>query len=263
MDSKELIESGTLELFVFGLLSENENSEIQKVAERDTEVQAEILAIEKSIINLSYGISPKLSAQNYNKLYAKLIKENQDSVVPINKRSKTTQYIGWAAAIILMFGIGIQYHKYNQVSKEVQETSIQRNKFEQMVVSIKKQHTLTERALAIVRDTDNTEIHLEGQQIAPESFAKVYLNKKSNKTHVDITGLPAPPEGKVYQVWALKLNPLTPISIGVLDSAIADANKGVYKVDSFEGAEAFGITLEPGGGSENPTLGQLHTLGKV
>lgn len=262
MDSKELIESGTLELFVFGLLSENENSEVQKIAERDAEVQAEILAIEKAIVNLSYSISPRLSAQNYNRIHAKLIKR-QDGVVPINKRNNVTQYIGWAAAIILMFGIGIQYYKYNQVSKEVQQANIQRNKFEQMVASVKEQQTQTERALAIVRDTNNVEIHLEGQQIAPEAFAKVYLNKKDNKIHVDITGLPTPPEGKVYQVWALKLNPLTPISIGVLDSAIADTNKGVYKVDSFEDAEAFGITLEPAGGSESPTLEQLHTLGKV
>jgi hypothetical protein len=42
----------------------------------------------------------------------------------------------------------------------------------------------------------------------------VYWNKV---VYVDAAGLPEPPKGMVYQVWALKLNPLTPTSIGLLD----------------------------------------------
>lgn len=261
MNSTELIESGTLELYVFGLLSDSENAEVQEMAQKHPEVQDEIVAIEKAVINLSYSISPRLSAQNYNRIHEKLIAK-RNGVVPIKRRSNMSAYIGWAAAVLLLFGLGIQYYKYNQVSDEVQQATIERDKFEHMVASLEHQNTQTEKALAIVREKGNSVISLEGQQVAPDAFAKVYLNKEDNNTYVDIAGLPEPPEGKVYQVWALKLNPLTPTSIGVLADANQD-NKGIYKVDTFEGAEAFGITLEPAGGSKGPTLEQLYTLGKV
>jgi hypothetical protein len=41
------------------------------------------------------------------------------------------------------------------------------------------------------------------------------------------------------------------------------ATTKVFKVANAPDAEAFGITLEPAGGSVSPTLEQLYTLGKV
>lgn len=264
MESQELIESGTLELYVFGLLSEKENLEVQEMADKHEEVKAEILSIERAVINLSYSISPKLSAENYNRIREKLL-ERQAKVVEIEPRRGIAPYIGWAAALILMFGIAIQYYKYNEVTTEAQKVSAERNKFEQMLASTQQEKTQTEKALAIVREKNSSAIQLEGQQAAPDNaYAKVYLNDKDNEIYVDVAGLPAPPEGKQYQVWALKLKPqITPTSIGVLDVKAEQQNKGIYKVDNYEGAEAFGITLEPAGGSPTPTMEQLYALGKV
>jgi anti-sigma-K factor RskA len=81
--------------------------------------------------------------------------------------------------------------------------------------------------------------------------------------YVDATGLPEPPQGMVYQVWSLKLKPaLTPTSIGLLDNFTQDNNR-IFTVSNTSDAEAFGITLEPTGGSTTPTMEQLYTLGKV
>jgi hypothetical protein len=66
-----------------------------------------------------------------------------------------------------------------------------------------------------VRDVNNTVVALGGQA-APESSAKCIGTKKL-KWFTLMQGLPEPPKGMVYQVWALKLNPLTPTSIGLLD----------------------------------------------
>jgi hypothetical protein len=46
----------------------------------------------------------------------------------------------------------------------------------------------------------------------------LYWNKETEVVYIDAAGLPEPPKGMVYQVWALKLNPLTPTSIGLLDN---------------------------------------------
>jgi anti-sigma-K factor RskA len=130
-----------------------------------------------------------------------------------------------------------------------------------MLANLEVKQAESEKALAIVRDKNSTVIQLAGQQIAPDAYARVYVNNTKKETYVDLAGLPEPPQGKVYQVWALKLDPLTPTSIGVIDNK--NANNGILKVENFDGAEAFGITLEPAGGSPTPTLEQLYTLGKV
>jgi anti-sigma-K factor RskA len=126
---------------------------------------------------------------------------------------------------------------------------------------LKNKQTAT--ALNVVRDTKNTVVSLGGQTVAPESFAKIYWNKETETVYVDATGLPEPPEGKVYQIWSLKLSPtLTPTSIGLLENFKTNDQK-LFAVSGTKDAEAFGITLEPAGGSKSPTMEQLYTLGKV
>ena len=133
---------------------------------------------------------------------------------------------------------------------------------QESIVGLEFEKQEAEKILAIVRDNNNIQVALGGQEVAPNAYAKAYYNKETNEVYIDASGLPTPPEGKVYQVWGLKLNPLTPQSIGLLDNFTANNSK-VFKVEKADGAEAFGITLEPAGGSVSPTLEQLYTLGKV
>ncbi len=258
----EYIESGILELYIFGLLTEEENLKVKEMADDNEDVRAEIISIEKAIIDLSYAVSPNLSAEVYEKIRKKLIEKHTD-VVQMPRKTGVSGFIGWAAAVVLLLGLGFQYYKYNQATEEIQAKTQERDKYEQMLANVSQENSKNEKALAIIRDKDNSVIPLAGQQAAPEAYAKVYLNSEDDKIYIDIAGLPEPPEGKVYQVWALMLDPFAPTSIGVLDVAQRSQNKGIYAVDNFEGAQAFGITLEPAGGSPTPTLEQLYTLGKV
>jgi len=261
--TEEYIASGTLELYVFGLLTEDENREVKKIADEHEVVEAEILSIEKAVINLSYVVSPQLSSENYERIRQQLIIKHgaESGVVQMQPKRSTAPYLGWAAAVVLMFGLAFQYYKYNEAIEEVQSVTAQGSKFEQLTASLQQKNAKNETALSVLRDKASNIVPLEGQAVAPEAYATVYVNKGKNEIYVDISGLPKAPEGKVYQVWALKLDPLTPTSIGVLSDATNTS--GVFKVDNNEGAQAFGITLEPAGGSKSPTLEQLYTLGKV
>lgn len=257
---EEYIASGTLEFYVYGLLSEQENIEVNEMAKKHKEVYDEILAIEKAVINLSYAVSPHLSAENFEKIRQKLI-EKHSAVVQLAPKRGVGQYLGWAAAVVFMLGFAYQYVQHNEAVEQVHGATAQRSKFEAMLADAQKRNTEHESALAIVRDTLNTPVKLAGQAAAPQAYATVYVNKVSKDVYVDVSGLPKAPEGKVYQVWALTLDPFTPTSIGVIDDQTL--RSGVFKLDNNPGAQAFGITLEPAGGSKSPTLDQLYTLGKV
>ena len=261
MNSKEYIESGILELYVFGKLTDEEMAEVSQMAIQHPEVKDEITAIERAVINLSYGIAPHLSAANFDKIRNQLLEKQK--VVQIQTKTPWTQYMGWAAAAVFVLGMGIQFYKLNESNSIIDNLAVERTKLQESVVDLELKNKESDEVLAVVRDNGSVSVALAGQQVNPNAFAKAYYNKTTKAVYIDASGLPEPPKGMVYQVWALQLEPiLTPTSIGLLDTYASSKTK-VIKVDNAEAPQAFGITLEPAGGSAGPTMEQLYTLGKV
>lgn len=261
MEPNDYIESGILELYVYGLLTEDENLEIAKMARQHQSIDDEIVSIEKAVLQLSSSFSPFLSPENFIKIKTRL-ELKHGKIHETKPESNIFLYMGWAASLLLLLACGYAFYNWKQADEQLIVTGNEKTKLEETVVDLEIRNKATETALGIVRDSNNTVVLLGGQAVAPESSAKVYWNKQTSAVYVDASGLPEPPEGKVYQVWALKLNPLTPTSIGLLDGFAANGTR-IFAVENASGAEAFGITLEPAGGSKSPTLDQLYTLGKV
>lgn len=262
MEAQEYIESGILELYVYGLLSEKENLEIAELAKKSPEVDQEIISIEKAIIALSSSFSPFHSVENFEKIKARL-ELKHGKVVELKPTSNWSQYVGWAAAVLLLLGLGYQTLELTKTQEAISTVGNEKNKIQREYAFLDQQNKQTEKNLSIVRDIKNTGVTLGGQAVSPASFAKVYWNKQTKTTYIDAAGLPDPPKGMVYQVWSLKLSPvLTPTSIGLLDDFEGNKQK-IFAVSQTDSAEAFGITLEPAGGSPTPTMEQLYTLGKV
>lgn len=261
METRAYIDSGILELYVYGLLTDDENREVNKMAKSHIEIQDEIVSIEKAIVNLSTSFSPFLSAENFDRIREKLALK-YGKVIEMKPRSNASAWLGWAAALLLMGGAGYLYTQLNESNTQVVNVENEKTKLQENILQLETKNKRTETVLSIVRDKNNTVVSLGGQTVAPDAFAKVYWNKETQMVYVDAAGLPEPPEGKVYQVWALKLNPLTPTSIGLLDNFTADEQR-MFNVSNTGDAEAFGITLEPAGGSASPTMEQLYTLGVV
>lgn len=262
MDTKQYIDSGILELYVYGLLTETENIEIANLAKKYTEINDEIISIEKAIVALSSTFSPFHSIANYEKIKAKL-ELKHEKVVEMKPTKPRYSYLGWAAAVLLLLGIGYQYQQLNETNNQVVVINSEKENLSKTVDSLALKNKTIETSLAVIRDPKNTVITLGGQVVSPTSSAKIYWNKETQVVYVDASNLPTPPKGKVYQVWALKLTPvLTPTSIGLLKNFDTNDQK-LFAVSDTGYAEAFGITLEPEGGSISPTMEQLYTLGKV
>lgn len=271
---QEYIDSGILELYVYGKLNEAEIAEVQKMAQQYDKVNEEIYAIEQALILLSGSVAPSLSVKNYESIKNHLIgpvsfqisneDETSNTVKEIKKnRSKALIYIGWITAIIVTL---LSFYFYDQFQKEwnLKEKSFESEKsnLKNKLIELNSLNDEAEHLITVFRDTSNLVVPLHGQDVAPKSFAKIYWNKQTKTIYIDALGLPNPPLGMVYQVWSFKLNPLTPTSLGILDTYKRDGRK-FFKVNPSDNSEAFGISLEPEGGSETPTLEQLFTLGKV
>lgn len=262
MTTQEIIESGSLELYLYGVLPEIEMENIAQLSKINDLVKNEILEIEKAILNVSSSFSPAISSEVFEKIKTKL-ELKHSKIIDLKPKSNISQYLGWAASIALLLGIGYQYKQNVSTQNEIVIIQNEKAKLKDAIATAESKNKQTKEVLEIIRDSKNTVVALAGQAVSPEASAKIYWNKTTQKVYVDASGLPEPPEGKVYQIWSLRLSPtLTPTSIGLLEDFNSNAEK-VFAVNGTNNAEAFGITLEPAGGSAGPTMEQLYTLGKV
>ncbi len=266
MDINAYIESGILELYVAGALSETENKEVYELMLKHPEILQEVLEIEAAVIKLTAATSRGTKSRILTLIKEKLLfnkNVKETKVVSIAKpKYNWLTYTGWAAAILLGVGMFWMLNQNNELKSDLQTAEIEQSYLETQIADAKTDLESNKKLLSILRDKDIIAVPLGGQGDFANTYAKVYWDKKSNEIYLDAQGLPAPPPGKVYQVWSLKLSPLTPVSLGTIDDFMQDDNK-IFEIQNLNESEAFGITLEPAGGSETPTMEQLYTLGVV
>ncbi len=257
MNIEEYIASGILELYVAGSLSEKENEEVHAAIQKYPELLAEVESIEKAILQLT-AATYQGEVSSFDSIKNQLISK-EPKVIPIQKSSNWKSFSGWAAAVLLG---SMLIYTISQNKQSTSEIVSEKEALEAQIEKAKNSLAEKEKLLNILRDKDIISVPLAGQVASPNSYAKVYWNKKTNNIYLDAKGLPPPPKGKVYQVWSLKITPLTPTSLGTLDTFTANNTK-IFAIENPNNSEAFGITLEPEGGSESPSLDQLYALGAV
>lgn len=265
MDIKAYIESGILELYVAGALSETENKEVYALMQQHPEILQEVLEIESAIVKLTAHVSKTDTNKSLNIIKRSLGFSGTDDakVISITKpKYNWITYTGWAASIILGLGLLWTVTQNNQLKTNIQTVETQKSQLEIEIEFSKTNLDKAKTLISVLRDENITQVPLAGQGNFASTSAKVYWDKNTKRIFLDVDGLPEPPEGMVYQVWSLTLNPLTPTSLGTLDEFTTDDNK-IFEIKNANQSEAFGITLEPAGGSASPTMEQLYTLGVV
>ncbi|SDR88461.1 anti-sigma factor [Gramella sp. MAR_2010_147] len=264
MNIQEYISSGILELYVYGALTEAESREVSMTLKEHSEIRKEVEEIEIALQKLSSAVAPTYNAEAILASIKRKLSDKSGSGVINIERKKTpwVSYMGWAASLVLLIGLFFLFDDNNDLREQLNSEKAHSAEMEQQIADARDDAKKTEELLAVLRDKEVSKIPLQGQNVDPGAYAAVYWNKKENTAYIDAKDLPEPPRGKVYQVWSLKLEPLTPTSIGLLAEFSMDENK-IFALENANESEAFGITLEPEGGSESPTMEQLYVLGAV
>jgi anti-sigma-K factor RskA len=88
--------------------------------------------------------------------------------------------------------------------------------------------------------------------------AQATLRVEDGDGRLEVRGLPAPPEGRIYQVWLLRDGEDAPQPTTTLFS-VTDGGRGAAEVPDVEGVEAVLVSAEPLGGSAAPTTTPIIT----
>ncbi|RZL18688.1 MAG: anti-sigma factor, partial [Pedobacter sp.] len=106
-------------------------------------------------------------------------------------------------------------------------------------------------------------IRMAGQAFSPKSKMNVYWNKKDKSVLINYVAmdLPKADAEHEYQLWALVNG--KPVSLGVFGKTDSTSTEALQKMQAIQDAQAFAVTLEPMGGSVNPTMEKLAVMGGV
>lgn len=262
MTDIELIESGDLEAYVCGVLNAQESLVISERLRGNKFLREEVERIESCYIKIAQGVAPQ---GGEHQVFDRLLEIIDANNIDETENSNKFKFIGWAAAIALLLSSAYLYTSLtdsNEFNQELQQQITQNEQTNEIlnteVESLKELNTDYSDALTFIKDKNTTKVFLDGQKGFENSSSIAFHNPVEKVTYLDVSGLPQAPDDKSYQLWSLTLNPLTPTSLGVVDNS-----KVMLRITNEFETQAFGITLEPKGGSSSPNLEQLYTLGII
>ncbi len=104
-------------------------------------------------------------------------------------------------------------------------------------------------------------VSLKGSAKAPSASMLLAFNAEKEELMIDLSSLNMPTNDQEhqYQLWAMVDG--KPVDLGVFDSE--GGSIGMKKMKSVKDAQAFAVTLEPRGGSVNPTMDQMMAFGSI
>ena len=280
---KAYIESGVLELYVLGDLSPEDVLQVEEMAANYPEVKAEIAAIELAIEQYAMHNAVEPSAEVEARLFDKLgISDeaeteaistssyvNEPKIVRLDNsdgKVRTLRYALVACVALLVVSVAalfITYNKLNDAHDQIASLNLDKQKFAGVVSQLEFENKGLDNMVAMNDSKEWATIRMAGQTFSPKSKMNVYWNKKDKSVLINYVAMDLPkadPEHE-YQLWALVNG--KPVSLGMFGKTDSTAKEAIVKMQTIQEAQAFAVTLEPMGGSVNPTMEKLTVMGGV
>jgi anti-sigma-K factor RskA len=167
-------------------------------------------------------------------------------VQPRRAESRTLRWMLIAATVLLAFSSGYFYKQKAEFARELHAISQERDSLSSELAERQRQidDMVSPRTKVIAMVGDET----------PQANAKVVWDTNAQQWAIYIFDLPAPPSDKEYQLWYVTKNS-SKISATVFrtDSTGRTILKLTLPSDALAGLAATAVTLEPRGGSPQPT----------
>lgn len=263
MNTKEYIRSGIIESYVLGIATEAEREEFESMCSMYPEVAEARDSFERALEEKMMQDAKQPPALLKQKIEERLTatpqeiieEEEEKNLAPVG-RMNVWKLIA-AAAIILLAGSAYWAYttnnKYQDLLSENQSLKDQVSNSSEDMKGVMEDFQTLQHPMKVAS--------LKGTDIAPKAYATVYWDTAQTKNvYLLINNLPEPPTDKQYQLWALLDG--KPIDLGVFDMDIKQ-RRLLVKMQNVQKAQAFAITLEPKGGSVNPTMNSMYVEGNL
>ena len=175
----------------------------------------------------------------------------------ISTTSKAWRYLlPLAAAVVLAITSFVLYRRTIALETEVSRLGVELQTKERDLLAQKAEF---DQLLA----RSGQMVSLAGGDVSPQASAKLFWDKKRQQWVIFFFNLPAAPPDRQYQFWYITKDQRK-VSAAVLKQTDLSQGKLTLELpaDIAPNVAAAGLTLEPAGGSPQPT-GQLYLVGSI
>ncbi|SMC00351.1 hypothetical protein SAMN00120144_1965 [Hymenobacter roseosalivarius DSM 11622] len=292
MDTQEYIESGILEQYALGELSEAERQTVEERAATHADIARELDQVQQALgvyaqahaetppaamrerVLAGWQAAIRADAQNAPRSIVPPTTATPDGPVvrqltpmePETANNASGPAFRWmlAASVALLLASGLAnfvlYTRWRDAASDLAIARTEQSRVASVMQASERTLAVRQQELDVLRSDDFRTVALAGTAAAPSASARVLYNPKTKAVYLDVRNLPAPPTGKQYQLWALDNG--KPVDAGVL-AAATTAGDSLQQMKDIASAQAFAMTVEPAGGSVNPTLSTLTVVGNI
>jgi anti-sigma-K factor RskA len=275
VDLSCIISSGDLELYILGMLPEEDAYKIEQLALLFPEVRQELDRISETLENFGRTTNTVPSAQVKKNLMVNLKKIKNEAphamTPPPKPRSnqttttnifpvKKTSWLQAASVIGLIIAIGaIAYLSFqnNEHKKDLASIELKLNAVNRNLVEQQRQSSAIAEMLNMFESDQYKKVRLTNVPGKPKAAAQVFWDTKTSDIYIADISLPQTPAHKEYQFWVIVGG--KPIDAGMLKTS----KQRIQKMKAFHKAEAFAITLERKGGSSTPTMKEMYLMARI
>ena len=243
----DILNSGKLEEYVFGLLDDNENKKIESLIRKHPKLKSHVQAIEMSMEGLAKANQikphPDLKYNISKRLFA-----NGSHTASINSSMyKWISTIGIAASLFLGYLLFQSSNENTEINEKLIALEDECSK-KQMAFQMDGE------LLYFLRHEATVPVQLDNP--ATQANMLVYFNPVAEQSMIKINRLPTLPDTETYQLWA-------DVEGVMIDMGTFKISNEFIPVKFINDPESFNITIEPSGGSDHPTVSRLVASQKV
>lgn len=262
MNVKEYINSGIVESYVLGLATDAERAEFEQTVAAYPEVAEARDAFERSLENslLQDAAAPPSSAFLKERILQAIAPPVIESRIEEEKTEAPVRRMNvWklvaAACFIGLLAVGYWAYTSNEKYRDL---AARQSATEREAAQKSAELDSLYAEANVMRNPDVKMVKMPGTPNAPQALTTVFWDSTKQDVYLFVNNLPQPASDKQYQLWALLDG--KPIDLGMLELR---QNRLLVRMKNVQKAQAFAITLEPKGGSQNPTMTAMYVAGNL
>jgi anti-sigma-K factor RskA len=275
VDIKEYIESGILEAYALGALTEDERTGVEADIAMYPELAEELAAIEATMHRLAdeHAVTPPAFMQEQIWNSIKPEAETQAApaspappksvpLMPEDNRQRQPSWLRAAIWAAVAVSVLTNFMLLSQRNASREEQKILAAKVDSMAAE--------QQQLATVIGAYKKEMDMQADPAMQTIVMRkegdnkmagmVYWSKDKGEAYLALHNIPMPPQGKQYQLWVIQDG--KPVDMGVISNDMVTKDGMVQKIPmTVASGQAFAISIENEGG--NPTPTQVFMVGAV
>ena len=252
MDLRERVEE-LLPFYALDALSDEERELVESYLAEHPEARQELEEMERAAAALPHSAIPVEPLPHVKEaLMSRVVSDteartrssaqSQPSRRTLNLENLFRAFSLGAAAIAILWAVvlNVQVARLqSEIAALNEQVAAQSESLEQILANLPQENPVIT-------------VSLKGTEVQPQAQGQLIANPDSQSAVLAIAGLPPLEPGKTYQVWLIDGG--GPVSAGLL--AVDEKGQGVIVVtspDTIGSFESLGISIEPEGGSIEPT----------